>query len=205
MPTFLQTIVSDCLNAVKNLRPTFKDILTALKSKIYEIITFHEINYYIKIETRSKQKCTFKIPKQLIKLPNKDENNVNPVDFQAFDSIFNPKDGRKAILIMLFGQYESGKSLFIKTLTGNQAYSTKNRTKGILIDGPYKINEILAQSEHFLQIYEQLNKKIDDETQFFLLILKGLIMKITKSSLFYLIKYIQYFAQFQQCVLYQTM
>lgn len=175
MPTFLQTIVSDCLNPVKNLRPTFKDILTALESKIYEINHFHEINYYyIKIQTRYKQKCTFKIPKQLIKLPNKDESNVNPVDFQAFDSIFNPKDGRKAILIMLFGQYESGKSLFIKTLTGNQAYSTKNRTKGILIDGPYKINEILAQSEHYLQIYEQLNKKIDDETQLFFIDSQGI-------------------------------
>ena len=151
IPDFLRDTIIDCLNPDPNLRPDFNEIDQILLSNFYKLDdTFEIVKYLNKLNIEMKQKRFFRAPKQILKLPPQNEDYPedfnDPIDWESFHKAIQPEDNKKIILVMAFGTRQSGKSKFLRTITGNQAYVSgtglTSTTMGILIDGPYKKREI---------------------------------------------------------------
>lgn len=79
---------------------------------------------------------------------------------------------------MTFGNHQNGKSTFLRTITGNQAYISgkggRSTTKGIYIDGPYSKNDIVDNIID-TDFKEKINKlNIPDDIEIFFLDTQGI-------------------------------
>ena len=151
VPEFLADLLKECLNPNPSFRPDFDEIDQTLRSNFYKLGETIAIAKYInKLDSEMKQKRFFRAPKQILKLPPQNEDYPedfnDPIDWESFHKAIQPEDNKKIILVMAFGTRQSGKSKFLRTITGNQAYVSgtglTSTTMGILIDGPYKKREI---------------------------------------------------------------
>lgn len=146
IPNNIKKIIQKCVSRNADERPSFKEVFQKLKEKSSNQPGFDKIAQYIrKMKYQKQQKRIFRIPQQIIKLPANDEDwnidNVDLINWEVFNNTFNIDDQKKTVLIMTFGNHEIGKSTFLRTVTGNQAYISgkggESTTKGIYIDGPY--------------------------------------------------------------------
>lgn len=154
-PSIIQ-LITNCLNPNPIERPTFDSIYNDLRSIICDDLT-HD---YIK-EIDSQIQCPitfFRIPKTIVKSPeylisdSNDNNNrfQNFISIDNLNKVFSKIDNDKIIkIIMVCGKFQSGKSTFLRTLTGNGAYYSgtglKSTTKGIIIDGPYSSEDLIER------------------------------------------------------------
>lgn len=169
-----------CLNPNPKKRLTFDKILEQLKSKFYSNNKIYK--YFQEIDITSQIKPFFRIPRQIIKLPSKRNpwnlETHDPINWREFCSIFHSNDDKKALLIMTIGKYQSGKSTFLRTITGNQAYYSgtgmSSTTIGLFIDGPYTKSELVDHiyDEDFKEHFDEID--ITDETQIFFIDTQGI-------------------------------
>lgn len=152
MPDFLKKIVLMCLKVDPSQRPSFKKIYNKILLNYNEslqsiVAEFDKYKQELMINEQLKM-STFNIPKPLVHpIQEKSNNETNPIQFEELDLILSRAGNRRIVLIMVFGPYQSGKSTYLRTLTGNAAFypgkGTFSQTEGILIDGPYFIDEII--------------------------------------------------------------
>lgn len=185
MPNFLRDIVLSCLNPDKDRRLSFSDIFMRMQIG-YRTVTnlnFALISQYIDQSfSASMKKSTFRIPHQLLKLPDEnqkwDKNTPNPIKFDVLNNILNINDEDKVIFIMVIGRTETGKSTFLQNLTGNLAYLPGNRTQtttlGIHIDGPYHKDQLIDNiyDDEFKEKFNFNN--IQNDTKIFFLDCQGI-------------------------------
>lgn len=128
-----------------------------------------------------KNKRCFNIPRQLILLPNSPEDwkedMKDPIDWNEFDKIFKPTD-QKVIIIMTIGNIQSGKSMFIRIITGNYGFEigngSRSTTLGILVDGPYKPSFLIDRiyDDNFRSKFQEL--EIDDDVLIYFIDTQGI-------------------------------
>lgn len=182
MPKFLKEIIVACLKKNPSDRPTFKKIFKKLKSNIYKMSNNALITSYIKeMKIWSKLKRFFQIPHQILKLPSDDfpwnRETSDPINWEEFKKII-PENNQKAILIMMIGNSQSGKSTFLRAITGNQAFFSgtgiRTTTIGLLIDGPYRRNDLLDNifDDEFKGKFNDI--EITDDTQIFFIDSQGI-------------------------------
>lgn len=177
MPQLFKDIAFKCLKVNPAERMTFEQISDKIligsnyssKLKINRT-SFQGYVQFIECEER-REEYYFKIPKVIVKKieinkeqdlnqaieahnPNNPNENLkeiktSPVDMVKLIEILTLAGNRPIIIIMVFGKFESGKTTFLRTLTGNSAYypgkSTKSQTQGILIDGPYSAKDLICR------------------------------------------------------------
>lgn len=147
IPGFLSNLIERCLSVDPKNRPSCSEILTAVKNYINDDLddNIALLTYVKELRNGRENKRCFNIPRQLILLPNSPEDwkedMKDPIDWKEFNKIFMPTD-QKVIIIMTIGNIQSGKSMFIRIITGNYGFEigngSRSTTMGILVDGPYK-------------------------------------------------------------------
>lgn len=178
MPNFLKKIVENCLNPNPTSRPPFKKILKKLDkniSKLDNSILSQKYIQYLRI--CQKQNLFFRIPKQIY--PNLNKDNDYIIDYLNLNYILELNNPQKVLLIIFIGPYGKGKSTYLRYLTGNQAFycgdTKKTTTMGILIDGPYLIEQIQRQipNSDESDFYELFDEFQDNDFQIFFLDSQG--------------------------------
>lgn len=183
IPKFFKEIITKCLNPDPSNRPTFKEIFQIFRSNLYRIPNESLIISYInEIRFESKRKRSFKIPHQILKLPSPEfpwnRETEDPINWDEFFKVFKPDDEKNVLIIMTFGGTQTGKSTFLRTITGNQAYYSgsgiSSTTIGLLIDGPYKKSSLIDQifDDEYKEKFSNLN--IPDDTDIFFLDSQGI-------------------------------
>ena len=94
---------------------------------------------------------TFNIPTQIVKSAKPgqkwDSTSPCPILFEELDRILNLEGDHPVILVMVMGHFETGKSTYLRALTGNAGFypgkGTFSQTQGILMDGPYRISDLI--------------------------------------------------------------
>lgn len=152
VPDFIIDLTDKCTNPDPAKRPLISEVLKELNQNQYQISDGTTISEYLSfINTTKGIKKIFRIPKQILKQPTIDHpwtlSTDDPINYQVLEEIFRSQMNNKIIMIDIFGLQQSGKSTFLKTLTGNQAYFSGkgmfSTTIGILIDGPYTVQNII--------------------------------------------------------------
>lgn len=183
IPDYLKKIIEKCINPDPSKRPSFKEIYNKLANKVLSGENSSIVVSFIKHARYGKKlKYLFRIPKQIIKIPSNDETwdykTPCPIDWDNFEKVFKSSNGRKALLFMTFGNYQVGKSTFLRTITGNRAfYSGKGEetsTLGLLIDGPYKKDDLSIQIFDSYYKAEMEKIKIDDDVDIFFIDSQGI-------------------------------
>ncbi|KAK8883942.1 hypothetical protein M9Y10_043044 [Tritrichomonas musculus] len=183
MPKYLHKIVRQCLSPNPQERPTFREILIQLRSKLYSIQSSAIASSLLKyIKLGKKQKRFFRIPKQILKIPSKtfkyDFTTEDPIDWNNLEKIFISNDDTRNILIMTIGNHEIGKSTFLRTITGNQAFHSgkgmESTTVGLLLDGPYSFDDIKKQifDMDYQRKFDEIN--IDNDIQIYFIDSQGI-------------------------------
>ncbi|KAH0787311.1 TKL family protein kinase [Histomonas meleagridis] len=168
IPEFLEKLIQACLSQEPTKRPTFKKIVKKIKSHYDDIVdNTKDIDTY-KQYLNSWDFCpmpNFVIPEPLIYDPSQWEEKV--IDIETFEKVLAKAEGKSIILVMLYGKYQSGKSTYLKTLTGNSAFyagkGTKSQTKGLLIDGPYIVSDLIDRLKSIKKSDKEVFKKLVDK------------------------------------------
>ena len=177
VPKCFCSIIKKCLNKDPKERPKFKKIFNKIKGKYDEFnIDTSLIDQYKRILTDSSKfyYSNFKIPVPIIELKDTNQpfsdDSPGPINFNVLENIFSKAGDRPIFLVMVFGQYQSGKSTFLRTITGNAAFyqgrGTQSTTLGLMIDGPYFVSELINQINEnvFSNIKNEcLNLQIDND------------------------------------------
>ena len=86
----------------------------------------------------------FTIPSQIDNL-NKENYSKIPINFDKSSFILSKDESHPIVFVMVFGQFQSGKSNYLKTITRNAAFNlgrgTKSTTYDMMFDGPYLLSE----------------------------------------------------------------
>ncbi|KAH0785736.1 putative serine/threonine-protein kinase/receptor [Histomonas meleagridis] len=209
MPDLFKKILMKCINKDPSKRPKSKDIFKKIKNGLDDLKVNRSVLDTYKNQLLDSALCplnNFIIPTPLIELPGKphpwNEKGTYPILLDVFESVLKKAGDRPIVLVMLFGPYQSGKSTFLRTLTGNAAFyagkGIKSQTQGILIDGPYIVSDLINRlDDDYRQLKENVIHLILIRIrQFFSLIHKVLAMKIMNLILNqYWIKLMQYLHQ----------
>lgn len=191
LPPFLFDIVKECLDHNPVNRPKFSIILTKLQEAFSknDLIT----SYEKKIEEGIECPIDFFRPPKVIADFNElksEENKITDNGELSCKNFFiqqnllnvfqNIQHNRKIKLIIVCGKYQSGKSTFLRTLTGNGAFFSGNgsqsTTIGILIDGPYLYKDIINRVKkiEFKKAISDYEKYKEDNTAIFFIDSQGL-------------------------------
>ena len=184
---FFSRLIKKCLNKDPKKRLNFKKIFKMIKSEYDEFpIDSSLVDPYKRTLSDSSifSYSNFKIPVPILKLPDDEHpwtsDSPSPINFEELEKIFSKASNHPIILIMLFGQFQSGKSTFLKTLTGNSAFypgkGTQSTTLGLMFDGPYFVSELIDQiNETFSDIKDEcLKLKIDNDPAIYFIDSQGI-------------------------------
>lgn len=180
IPNNIREIIQKCVSRNAENRPSFKKIFSKLRNKRPNQPVIEA--YITKLKFLKKQKRIFRIPQQILNLPKKNEDwdieNTNLIKWDKFNNLYKIDDPKKAVIIMTFVNHQNGKSTFLRTITGNQAYISgkggRSTTKGIYIDGPYSKNDIVDNIID-TDFKEKINKlNIPDDIEIFFLDTQGI-------------------------------
>lgn len=197
IPGFLRGFIERCLAFDASTRPACSEILCAIKNYIQNELDDNTtlLAYTKELYNGRKIKFCFNIPRQIIILPKTTdewkEDMEAPIDWNEFKKVFKPTD-KKVVLIMTIGNHQSGKSTFIRTITGNYGFYTgvgsESTTPGLIIDGPYKPSFLVNRiyDINFRSIFE--NVSISDDVLFYFLDTQGIGDKTYRDLAFILDK-----------------
>ena len=148
VPEFLAKIVEICLKENPDERYSFTQIMDIL-NRVFNYDDSPVMDYKKEINAEIQCPITFfRAPKIIVKKPQNNDDTLDLLQIENFEKILSTISHDKNIkILMVCGKYQSGKSTYLRTLTGNGGFfrgeGIKSTTMGILIDGPYSGKEII--------------------------------------------------------------
>ena len=177
VPKLFADIIGKC-NQPLDRRPTSKKLCKTLFRKYEDIrrVCVAEINLYKQV-----LKCNefhgdkFRIPHQLVEVPKSEKKveqetalalcNECPILVEELKSVLEREGDRQVVIVMVLGSFETGKSTYLRTLTGNAAFypgkGTFSQTQGALLDGPYHVSELINRIPDD-DCYKELRKQCSE-------------------------------------------
>ena len=169
VPKLFANIIRKC-NRPPGERPTFEQIYIDLLVGYHSLsVNLAEIDAYKNVlREQMLYCCKFSIPKQLVKISPPETMGDHTSDSILLDelrSVLEREGDRHVVLIMVIGNFETGKSTYLRTLTGNAAFypgkGTFSQTQGVLLDGPYRVSELIDRipdDDYYGELREQCSQ-----------------------------------------------
>ncbi|KAH0793138.1 megakaryocyte-associated tyrosine-protein kinase [Histomonas meleagridis] len=190
IPQAYATIIRECLSKDPNNRPTFQtisnNIIAAYTDRRFRGINIAIVDEYknLLLDSEICPLNNFVIPTPLFSqegVPFPERNEVKiPIKINEFEAVIRKAGDRPIVLVMLFGPYQSGKSTYLKTLTGNAAFyagkGVRSQTQGILIDGPYYVSDLIERlGTDYVELQEKCNSlNVNPDTALFFIDSQGI-------------------------------
>ena len=175
VPKLFSDIIGQC-NQPPERRPTFEELYNTLlvryqdirRASVAEIDTYKQ---FLKLNGFHEDK--FRIPHQLVEVPQPEKKvegeetalevcNNCPILLEELNSVLEREGDRHVVIVMVLGSFETGKSTYLRTLTGNAAFypgkGTFSQTQGALLDGPYRVSELIERipdDDYYGELREQ--------------------------------------------------
>ena len=162
VPKVFANIIRKC-NRPPGERPTFKKIYKDLLTKYHGLsVNRADVDAYKNVlRDNMFHCCKFSIPKQLVKisqLETKCDDRSDAILLDELKSVLEREGDHHVVLIMVIGNFETGKSTYLRTLTGNAAFYP---TQGVLLDGPYRVSELIDRipgDDYYGELREQCSQ-----------------------------------------------